>query len=147
MATCWPTAPATSAPAVASLAMACRPLRAAAYSDAVWYRLFRLQPYRFVSFRTRNQDLWCVCLFLGQNLGSQPVGFMAQFDDWDLGMVKGGNLGKRFSFLGLSVVLWFWNLEGHKSWWEFCLQQNCGVHSDCDRIIVTYNASMCIFNW
>lgn len=28
---------------VASLAMACRPLRAAAYSDAVWYRLFRDQ--------------------------------------------------------------------------------------------------------
>ena len=26
---------------VASLAMACRPLRAAAYGDAVWYRLFR----------------------------------------------------------------------------------------------------------
>jgi len=26
---------------VASLAMACRPLRAAAYCDAVWYRLFR----------------------------------------------------------------------------------------------------------
>jgi hypothetical protein len=30
---------------------------------------------------------------------------MAQFDDWDLGMAKGGNLGKRFSFMGLSVVL------------------------------------------
>ncbi|ONM29074.1 F-box family protein [Zea mays] len=29
---------------VASLAMACRPLRAAAYCDAVWYRLFRLFP-------------------------------------------------------------------------------------------------------
>ncbi|KAG2595195.1 hypothetical protein PVAP13_5KG057700 [Panicum virgatum] len=28
---------------VASLAMACRPLRAAAYGDAVWYRLFRDQ--------------------------------------------------------------------------------------------------------
>ena len=26
---------------VASLAMACRPLRAAAYCDAVWYRLYR----------------------------------------------------------------------------------------------------------
>ncbi|KAK3164096.1 hypothetical protein QOZ80_1AG0012600 [Eleusine coracana subsp. coracana] len=34
---------------VASLAMACRPLRAAAYSDAVWYRLFRDQwPYQQV---------------------------------------------------------------------------------------------------
>lgn len=29
---------------VASLAMACRPLRAAAYCDAVWYRLYRSLP-------------------------------------------------------------------------------------------------------
>ena len=29
---------------VASLAMACRPLRAAAYCDAVWYRLYRSPP-------------------------------------------------------------------------------------------------------
>jgi hypothetical protein len=29
---------------VASLAMACRPLHAAAYCDAVWYRLYRSPP-------------------------------------------------------------------------------------------------------
>ncbi|CAL4978300.1 unnamed protein product [Urochloa decumbens] len=37
---------------VASLALACRPLRAAAYSDAVWYRLFRDQwPFEKVPCR------------------------------------------------------------------------------------------------
>ncbi|KAJ1282230.1 hypothetical protein BS78_03G035600 [Paspalum vaginatum] len=43
---------------VASLAMACRPLRAAAYCDAVWYRLFRDQwPFEKVpheAFRLRE---------------------------------------------------------------------------------------------
>jgi len=39
---------------VASLAMACRPLRAAAYGDAVWYRLFRDQWH----LRKCHVELW-----------------------------------------------------------------------------------------
>ena len=34
---------------VVSLAMACRPLRDAAYCDAVWYRLYRLRPCNHTS--------------------------------------------------------------------------------------------------
>jgi len=89
---------------VASLSMCCRPLRAAAYCDAVWYRLFRSWLWRSPLVYDSESGIHHPLVHLAARLPSPRA--------------KSREHGFRLGYRWLLFGLWRWSRV--ESWAEFC---------------------------